>query len=305
MTEIDQSAPAVQRRFLLRGGAVLAGAAGITAVGAAMGSSTANAADGDNVVIGNEANAATTATGIVIGAGSDPALILTNEGGPALRLTPLTEDALAELEPGDLVGTDIGPLIGVDYGNGSELDYLVTGSDLDYIPTPVVVTPERLLDTRSVAGRANIIGGSSTLDSLGRLRAGEYIDVAVAPADDGFELGGAFLNVASGSSLGNGYLTVYVPGDRPNVSTLNFQKGTSEANAALVGLGIVKDTYAVRIHSSQTTHILLDLSGVIISAPTPELSPAQTTVGTQARQRRVARQAKRANKMRKSLRSVQ
>lgn len=295
-------APALQRRFLLRGGAVLAGAAGITAVGAAMGSSTANAADGAPLVLGALDNTETSTTELTITGDPSPALTLTNIEGAALRLTPLDNDFSGPLEPGDLVGTQVGPLVGVDYGDGSEVDYLVTGSDLDYIPITVPVSPERLLDTRSARGRSNILRGSSAapLDTAGRLKANSWIDVAVSPADDGFELAGVFVNTASGSSLGNGYLTVYLPGDRPGVSTINFQKGMSVANGALVQPGIIDGVYAIRIHTSQATHILLDLSGVIISAPT---SGAMVT--SQARQRRTVRQAKRAAKMRKSLRSVQ
>lgn len=301
-TPVPDVTPALQRRFLLRGGAVLAGAAGITAVGAAMGSSTANAADGAPLVLGALDNTETSTTELTITGDPSPALTLTNAQGAALRLSPVASTFTGPLEPGDLVGTDVGPLVGVDYGDGSEVDYLVTGSDLDYIPITVPVSPERLLDTRSARGRSNILRGSSAapLDTAGRLKANSWIDVAVSPADDGFELAGVFVNTASGSSLGNGYLTVYLPGDRPGVSTINFQKGMSVANGALVQPGIIDGVYAIRIHTSQATHILLDLSGVIISAPT---SGAMVT--SQARQRRTVRQAKRAAKMRKSLRSVQ
>lgn len=301
-TPVPDVTPALQRRFLLRGGAVLAGAAGITAVGAAMGSSPANAADGAPLVLGALDNTETSTTELTITGDPGPALTLTNTGGAALRLSPVANTFTGPLEPGDLAGTDVGLLVGVDYGNGSEVDFLVTGSDLDYIPITVPVSPERLLDTRSARGRSNILRGSSAapLDSAGRLKANSWIDVAVSPADDGFELAGVFVNTASGSSLGNGYLTVYLPGDRPGVSTINFQKGMSVANGALVQPGIVDGVYAIRIHTSQATHILLDLSGVIISAPTSD--PMMTS---RARQRRTVRQAKRAAKMRKSLRSVQ
>lgn len=301
-TPVPDVTPALQRRFLLRGGAVLAGAAGITAVGAAMGSGTANAADGAPLVLGALDNTETSTTELTITGDPSPALTLTNAAGAALRLSPVANTFGGPLEPGDLAGTDVGLLVGVDYGNGSEVDFLVTGSDLDYIPITLPVSPERLLDTRSARGRSNILRGSSAapLDSAGRLKANSWIDVAVSPADDGFELAGVFVNTASGSSLGNGYLTVYLPGDRPGVSTINFQKGMSVANGALVQPGIVDGVYAIRIHTSQATHILLDLSGVIISAPTSD--PMMTS---RARQRRTVRQAKRAAKMRKSLRSVQ
>lgn len=310
MTNDDQTSPvpadspAMQRRFLLRGGAVLAGAAGITAVGAALGSSTAHAADGAPIVAG-QANTATNSTSLTIAAGDDPALVLTNADGAALQLTPVPNDWSGVLEPGSLVGTEIGPLVGVEYGNGSEIDYLVTGRDLDFVPIPITVPPERLLDTRTVNGRGGILAASSgtAIDSAGRLTAGSWIDVEVASADEGIEIGGAFLNAASVGSLANGYLTLYTPGDRPPVSSVNYQRGVSVANNALVGLAVVEGVYAVRIFTASTTHLLLDISGVIFSAADSAEADAGAAA-KKARSTRRARQVKRADKLRKSLRSV-
>ena len=90
-TEVERP---LDRRLLLRGGAVLAGAAGVTVIGAAMGASTADAADGDSLLLGQQ-NAATLTTEITLGGalgGDPPTLTLTNYSGPGLRLTPTSGD---------------------------------------------------------------------------------------------------------------------------------------------------------------------------------------------------------------------
>lgn len=298
MTEEQAADRPLDRRFLLRGGAVLAGAAGATVLGAALGPTSASAADGDNLKVGLP-NAGTSTTALTITPGATPALTLNNTNGPALRLSSVPVTFENDLAVGDIVGTDYGPLVGVNYGDGPENSYLLTPADLDFVPTVITVPPERILDTRSASLRGNILGGSSAtpLDSAGRLKANTWIDVALAPSDDVFELGGAFVNVAIIGSLANGYLTVYPPGPRPNVSTANFQKGISIANGALASVDEVGNKYAVRIHTSQTTHVVLDLNGVIISTK----SEGSGVMANKVLARRAARQAKRAAALRKAL----
>lgn len=302
-----ETTPALQRRFLLRGGAVLVGAAGATALGGALNPTAASAANGDNLVLGSAANAETASTTLKI-TGKTPALILTSTGGPTLRLSPLDTIVDGPLSPGDLIGTSAGPSVAIDYGTGAgaEFDYLATGRDLDLIPTVIAQTPERVLDTRTDEGRASILATStsSALDSSNRLKAGQWLDVLLGPADSEFELGGAFINLASIGSVGNGYLTAYpsaASNNRPGSSTLNFRQGASIANGTLVALGVVDNggdpVYALRVHTSQTTHVVVDLNGVIISAPQPTAGKASPV-----RQRRVDRQAKRAAALRKGLR---
>ena len=98
----------LDRRFLIRGGAVLAGAAGVTAIGAAIAPTKADAADGDSVTLG-EANDATSTTSIRIDGtdgGADAALTLQNANGPSLALQPLDEDWDGPLEVGEIANTD-------------------------------------------------------------------------------------------------------------------------------------------------------------------------------------------------------
>lgn len=295
-----------ERRNLFRGAAVLAGAAGVAALGA-VNPAAADAADGDAVRVGGTYQGSTTS---FTGLGEDAALELSCGDGPALRFGLLDLGWPGELQPGEFAAEMAGPLVGVDYGFGAVTTSLVTGLELDATPVPMAVTPQRLLDTRRASGRKLILRSSSAsaLDARGRLVAGSWIDVGVAPDDKSqVLLSEAFLNVTAVLPSGNGYLTVYYPGagTRPGVSSLNATAGLTMANAVFVHLGqVYEDYYIVRIYTSTTTHVLLDLSGVV-SALNPIGANAGTTHKTDALSaagaRRLDRQAKRAAALKKSL----
>ncbi len=297
MTNDGQIDQPVDRRFLLRGGAVLAGAAGATVLGAALAPTAANAANGDELVVG-QSNSGTSTTGLTIASGAAPALSLTNVGGPSLRLNSVGEDFNGDLNLGEIVNTDFGPLVGVDYGDDGEVDYLATGTDLIGLPTPVAITPERLLDTRKASGRTLIVRRSSptALTAGGKLKAGQWIDVAVDTAEGEFELSSIFATAAVIDPEKNGYLIVYPPSTSvPNTSNINFRTGVNLSNAVFVGLGVYAGDYVVRIWTSQTTHLLFDLSGGVVGAST------QVAVAAKKGNIRATRQAKRLQRMRKSL----
>lgn len=288
--------PSLERRFLLRGGAVLAGAAGAGVIGAALAPS-ANAADGDTAKLG-QANVSTSATSIAVGgaAGSPgvPTLKLTNNDGPALAMTPVIGDVdwPGTLAVGQLAATTLGPLVGVDYGDGNKTTFLATGADLDALPVPLPIEPVRVLDTRKTSGLNNVVGASSSkpFDSQGRLKTGQWIDIAIGNTT--FPISGAFVNVTAVTPPAGGHLTVYPSGiPTPAVSNLNFTAGVSIANSALVAVGLVDgDTYAVRIQTAKTTHVLLDLSGVVTG--TPDASPAKAAGRAGMHQRRLAKMRK-------------
>ena len=132
----------LNRRFLLRGGAILAGAAGATAIGAALIPSAAQAADGQFAVVG-QPNTSNLPTAFTIGAadGSEsPTMSLTNTSGPSLLLPPTGPNYNGGLAVGEIAGTNDGLEIGVDVGLGAQTTWLATGLDLDQIP---VVLPDR------------------------------------------------------------------------------------------------------------------------------------------------------------------
>ena len=289
----------LDRRFLIRGGAVLAGAAGVTAIGAALAPTKADAADGGNVVLGQVNDAMTTTTVRIDspGGGPDAALTLQNANGPSLALQPLDQDWDGALDVGEIANTEAGPNIGVDYGDGPVTTFLATGVDLtNAYPIPAA----RLLDTRSASGRSSVVRSSAApFDSAGRLKAGAYIDVAVAATED-VALVGLFLNLTAFESTAGGFLEIFTPGTRPNRPTLRYQKAVAVANQAFVGPGVYKDAYVVRIYASQPTRVLLDLTGAITGFP----PSAGATVAAAPARRLAARQAKQRDRLVKSIRSV-
>lgn len=255
---------AESRRWLLRGGVLAAGAA---VVAAAM-PSPAQAADGDPTELGAE-NEATSTTGIRIGAdagGPSPALALYNADGPSLFLQSLPYEFAPELQEGEIVNTEIGPLVGVTGERGLETTYVATGVDLDAMPTPYALPrPARLLDTRNPAKRTVLRSSSGAFDSQFRLRPGAWVDVEVIVAGREFDVQGAYVNLTATGSPTGGYLSVYPPHPTfPGTSTLNFAANQTLANAAFVGTGIVLGRFAIRVRASATTHVVLDLTGVTV-----------------------------------------
>jgi hypothetical protein len=289
----------LDRRFLIRGGAVLAGAAGLTAIGAAIAPTEADAADGGNVVLGQQNAAASTTEITIDGAtgGSDPTLALNNANGPSLALQALDEEWEGPLGVGEIVNTAAGPKIGVDYGDGAVTTFVATGVDLTNVyPLPA----QRLLDTRSSSGRANVVGSSSApFDAAGRLKRGAYIDVAIAATED-VALIGVFVNLTAFESTAGGFLEIYTPPARPGYPSLRFPRNVAVANQAFVGPEISGGAYTVRIYASQPTQVLLDLVGAVTGfAPT-----GPSAAKTSATARRLAnRQAKQRDRLVKSIRS--
>jgi len=291
VTETD-----LNRRNLLRGGAVLAGAAGIAALGA-VGAPTASAADGLPVLQGED-QSATDTTALRIdepGGGEDPTLALYNADGPSLFLQPLAFDWPGDLQLGEIANTEIGPSIGLeDFEGDLTVGYLATNFDLGALPLAVAITPQRLADTRTVAGREGIVrsSSSSALDSSNRLTAGSWIDIAVAAADGPNTVDSVFVNLTVVDSQRAGYITAYPPGGRPATSTVNFAKGQIVANGAFIQTGVFETTFVIRVFAHDTTHVVVDLTGVTISevpGPAGTLQAAKKT----AQKRRKARAAKR------------
>jgi len=276
---------------------VLAGAAGVSAIGAAIAPTKADAADGDNVVLGrvNDSTSTTTLRIDNPGGGSDPALALANADGPSLALQALDQDWDGSLGVGEIANTEAGPNIGVDYGDGAVTTFLATGTDLTNVyPLPA----ERLLDTRFASGRASVVGSSpAPFDSRGRLKNGAYIDVAVAATED-VALIGVFVNLTAFESTAGGYLEIFTPGTRPNRPTLRYQRNVAVANLAFIGPGVSRGSYTVRIFASQPTQVLLDLVGAVTGFPPS--GPATTAAPTR---RLTARQAKQRDRLIKSIRS--
>jgi hypothetical protein len=294
----------LDRRNLIRGGAMLAGAAGATAIGAALSPTTAHAADGGPATLGAD-NAASSATRVTIGGttgSASPTLVLNNANGPTLALEALPQDTEIPLGVGEIVNTVAGPQIGVDYGDGNFTTFLATGVD---VTNAYPIQAERVLDTRSATSRANdVVNGSSgpRFDSLGRLGAGKFIDVAVA-STEGLDLAGVFLNVTAFRPTGGGYVEVYTPGPRRALPSITFQRQVTATNSIFVAPSTSAPTsaadtyYTVRVYTSRPTHVMVDILGAITgySAAPPS--------STGAPDRRLQRQAKQRVRLIKAIRN--
>ena len=291
MSDNNEVERPLDRRLLLRGGAVLAGAAGIAVAGAAMGPTAAHAADGDTAKLGEE-NASTQTTSLTIGGAagsSSPALAVFNPSGPVLKLSPVGDGYNGNLKVGELAVTRQGPEIGVYGGPGglSQTTFLVTGLDLDQIPVSVPIDPERILDTRNAKGREGIRTTSpGAVTANGQIKAGGYIDVAIAPSQFA-GLAAVYVNVTAVTPTTNGVIVVYPPGDRPGTSTLNFVERQTIANSTFILTGVAEedeDWYVVRIYSNALTHVLLDLTGVSLLGIT---STGSANAGTASQRKAV------------------
>jgi len=268
----DTSGAAMDRRTLLRAGGLVAGIAGITGYAGAQ-APAAGAATGDPVLAGASNNGGTSPTGLTANS-SQSTLILANTGtGAPLRLTP--QDEPESVESGDLINT------------GGELRYAHASYYVATVYTALTasqlipVTPARVADTRTAAGRANIVNQRGNLDSAGRLIGGHFIEIDLR--DLVYAGLAVFANVTVTQPVARGYLTVWPTGPRPATSTLNYVAGQSVANFCVCGLSS-EDT--VRVYAQQTAHVVLDVVGFAVGNPTnvhrPLLAPDASRLASPA-----------------------
>ena len=252
----------LDRRTLLRTGsaAVVAGVAGL-AVANTVTAASANATAGSALLLGTANDSGTTPTSVTSAANTGPTFSVANTGG--LAPLHLTQEALpasfAALTSGDLAnfggdlfytaGTTTGPLTGFVY---SEL----TANQL------VTIKPQRILDTRTGAGRAHITNAAGNLDSAGRLLAGHTIVITLSTLE--IAAAAAFCNLTAVSPLSGGYMTLWPGGTRPATSSLNFGAGAVIANFAVTGTSA---TDTVSIFSAAATHVLLDITAFAVGSP--------------------------------------
>ncbi|MFS0701750.1 hypothetical protein AB6N24_17385 [Cellulomonas sp. 179-A 4D5 NHS] len=268
-TAPDAATPDVSRRRLLRmGGMAVAGAAAATAIG----STPASAAAGDPVLAGRANDAGTSGTRLTA-TSTAPALSLANPTGAQLRLEPSDATGWTP-QVGEIKNTAAGPLIGLDRdGTGVERGYLVTNLDLQdlvsYLPMIYAPAPKRVLDTRSAAGRASIVGRTAgALDAGGRVTAGATIDVAVDAATGDLDVASIFVNLTVTMGAGLGHVTLFPHGvARPDTSTINFYANQDLANFAVTAVGMLEGRPTIRLYVTSTVHLILDVTAVYGSFP--------------------------------------
>lgn len=271
----------IDRRTLLRrGGIVAAGLTGAGAIGA-VGAPQASAADGDAVKLGSasDVNNTATSTTTITGqnsAGATLAVANTTGTGSVVHLTskdgtvaPLnltdrpypSQSADSGINAGDLLSRD-GQLY---YGQGAGL----VGTVLTDMTFPVTVGlpygPVRIIDTRYTASRANILNPSGNLDAYGRILAGHTIYIELVDpqhSDTFFSPTCVFGNLSSYLPLAQGNATLFPYHDhRPATTTVNYSQGGGQQNSFAIGCGFTPGgTPALSLYSSQTSHMILDMT---------------------------------------------
>lgn len=276
----------VERRVALRrGAAVLAGVAGLGAVAAtAIVPGVAGAAPGDPVAQGADNDAGTTTTGLTSSAGGGTLVTANTGAGAPLRVAPRVGVPPVTSQTGDVfsaAGASGAALPTYTHLSGtSDEDALWAFVYTDaWAVQPLGVTPQRALDTRTVAGRELVLDPAGKFDAAGRLLAGQTITLSLAPF--AFGVGSVFANHTVTSSTGPGNLVLYPADPRPATSSLNFAAGQTIANFAFVGMKFAGDGSAdensVKIFTTTTVRVILDVTGFAVGSTdfiSPEILPA-------------------------------
>ena len=128
-----------------------------------------------------------------------------------------------------------------------------------------IATPVRLLETRNGAQ-------FTTFDHLfeggGQIAAGQTVELNVGARVSGNNgVTFVWLNITSLQSSAGGYVIVHsCDVARPTASNLNFPAGTTVANAVVAELS---DDGTVCIYTSATTHLVVDIGGIVIDGYAP------------------------------------
>ncbi|MGB2567762.1 hypothetical protein ACPFP2_04820 [Micromonospora citrea] len=299
----DQDSVVDRRRLLRRAGTVAVGLAGTAAVGAAA-AGPARAAPGDPVLQGrvNEAGTPTTLRG---GSATSAPLRLENthveadpdgipRSGPALRLTPTGKGIDWRAEVGSVSMDTSGTIWAVTSPGLPPMEH----NFAEYVRTNVnsnelvPVVPQRVIDTRTAAGRARIGDPADKLDSSGRLLAGQTIDVDLGDfVYNGVAVHG---NLTVTGALAAGFVQVFPHRSPrpPAFSTINFQAGQTVSNAFLTGISSVIDY--ISVYTQRTTHVILDVVAFVVASGSvnPSILPSNGELAAEDRRAQLARRTK-------------
>jgi hypothetical protein len=265
----ESTGPVTRRRVLRVAGLAAAGAAGAIASPALTGRAAAGTVNGESVDLG-EVNTATATTEIAGAVAAGPALTLTNTGqGAPLRLNENTDLNFDSIAPGDLFELDSVLVHTIDSG----FAFPAIVHDTAFSNYLSLASPLRILDTRRSTPTADNLGRSlvtnavGKFDPAGRLKAGQTIELRLD--DFVFLATGLAGNFTVTGPLGAGYITVWnTSSPRPAASLVNFAAGQTIANWAIVPVGVDHaDRDSISIFAAQTTHVILDRSGFVVSDP--------------------------------------
>jgi hypothetical protein len=260
---------AVDRRALLRRGGVIVAAtvAGVTAV-EALNASDAQGAPGDPLVLGGANDSGTVPTSLTSGATTAATFRVANTGAHApVELAQQSFAPFVAVAGGQLANLDGVLYSTLDFGSGIGAfpGFVYTEFTANEV---VTIIPQRILDTRTSAGRTRILNKTGNLDSSGRLLAGHTIKIDLSSLE--VAAASAFCNLTVVSPLTGGFMTLFPGGTRPATSSINFTAGEVIANFAVTGT-TPADT--VWIYSSATSHVLLDITAFNVGSPA-QINPA-------------------------------
>ncbi len=120
--------------------------------------------------------------------------------------------------------------------------------------------PARVLDTRAGLSPDAVVSVPKTPIVGGTVLTAKVTDLTgITPATG---VGTVSLNVTAVDPLADGFLTVYDCGTRADVSSLNFVTGQTVANAVLAPVSVAG---TVCIYSSQTTDVVVDINGYLLT----------------------------------------
>lgn len=281
----------LDRRALLRrgGAAVVAGVAGVAAV-QALTQSGAQAAAGAPAVLGAANDADATVTSIT-SSNADATLRLANTGaGAPLNLVSNPAGAPGSLGGGDLANFGGDLVYATTFGTGASAVTIPGAVYTTYNASQTVaITPQRALDTRNAAQRANIVGGTA-LEPSGRIPSGGTIEVDLGVY---VSLGlGVFLNVTVTGASQAGFVTVYPGGTRPGTSTVNYGVNQIVANSAVLALSA---TDTISIYALRAVHVIIDVTAFTVET-SADVTPSILPTGLQERRLKRAFKGMRASK---------
>ena len=276
--QVNEDRAVGRRALLTRGGVVVAGVVGAGVAGAAV-AGPANAATGNPVVQGNVNSVGTDVAATEVTATNNlaptPTVIVTNPGSrvvntiteatPPLRLTqsPVVNPSTTGAG-GDMVATSDGALW-FTHGIPKVGNFpAIVHTDLNSNSFAPLVAPKRILDTRTSAGRANVLDKAGKFDSTGRLLAGKTIHIKLTTLVLFGDAVTANLTVTKPAT--GGFLTLWSGAvTRPNASSINFAAGQTIANLTVSGIaGFNTTTDTIAIFASATTHVILDVAGFTV-----------------------------------------
>jgi hypothetical protein len=293
--------PAIGRRGLLRGAGAALAVAGGAVVATTVTAGPAQAAANDPLTLGaaNSADAAT--TGLTSASATDATLTLENTSTQApLRLVPSGDDAFnaQDLQAGSLLNH--GGDLHYAYVDGGATFPALVFNEVTALQL-VAIQPVRMLDTRSPAGRDNVVSGA--LDSQGRLLGGHWLVLDLTTL--AFFFDSVVGNLTAVAPTNNGYVGVAPkPLAGPaQTSTINYVRGVTLANGLTAAVD--PDTGTLAIYTTATTHLILDVNALNtpgpdwVSAAPPGGAVVTAHARAVARSRALARGAARMQAARK------